>query len=135
MHAAMVRRMSALTRWALPVAEALFSTEDGPPPRDRLDWLCSDFEDFVRHAGPRSDAILRGGLLVANWLAPLTIGRRPPLGRLSIVDRCRALHRAEATPAGLAILGVKAMLCILYFEHPEVRRDAGLDDGCLVGDP
>lgn len=114
-----------------PVAEAMFASEDGPPPADRLDWLCADFEDFLEQAGPRPQLILGGALAVATWVAPLSIGRRPPLGRLSIADRCRALHRTEETKAGLPILAVKAMLSIMYYEHPDAQADIGVDTDCM----
>ena len=73
--------MSSTIRWARSVAEALFTRDEGPVPRDRLDWLCRDFEDFLEHAGPRSELVMRGGLFVANWVAPLSIKKRPPLSR------------------------------------------------------
>jgi len=113
------------------VAEAMFADEGGPPPADRLDWLCADFEDFLERAGPRPRLILSGALFVASWVAPLAIGRRPPLGRLSLADRCRALDRTEATKAGLPILAVKAVLSIIYFEHPDAQAAMGIDTTCM----
>ncbi len=113
------------------IAEAMFAGEAGPPPPERLDWLCADFEDFLQQAGPRPKLILSGAVLVATWLAPLSIGRRPPLRRLDITDRCRALHKTEATKAGLPILAVKAMLSIMYYEHPDAQADIGVDTNCL----
>jgi hypothetical protein len=117
------------------VAEALFATEQGAPPADRLAWLCTDFDDFVEQAGSRPRAILTGAIFVATWLAPLSIGARPPLARLSIADRCRALERTEATKLGLAILGVKAILSIIYYEHPDAQLEIGVDNSCLESQP
>jgi hypothetical protein len=82
----------------------------------------------VEHAGPRSELIFRGALVIATWMAPLAIGRRPPLERLSIEQRCVALEKAEATAAGLPMLALKAMLCFMYFEHPDARADIGIVD-------
>jgi hypothetical protein len=126
--------MKVTTRWTRAVAEALFADENGPPPAERLDWLCRDFEDFVEHAGPRSELIFGAALTIATWAAPLAIGRRPPLERLSLEDRCVALERTEATAAGLPMLALKAMLCFMYFEHPDARADIGVDDGCPGSD-
>lgn len=118
-----------------PFAEALFSTDAGPPPPERLDWLCKDFEDFVERAGVRSRVVLSSGLAIANWVAPLTAKMVPPLGRLSIEDRCRALEATEGTPAGLPILAVKAILSLLYYEHPDALREIGVDRTCLTEGP
>ncbi|MCA9620023.1 MAG: hypothetical protein KC731_13450 [Myxococcales bacterium] len=108
-------------------AEALFSTPDGPPPAERIAWLCEDFHDFVEQAGPRSELIFKGALFVATWLAPPTIGRRPPLANLSLADRSRALETMEQTPAGLPLLALKAILCTIYYEDPGARAEIGVD--------
>jgi hypothetical protein len=117
------------------VAEALFAREEGAPPAERLAWLCEDFDDFVEQAGARPKAMLTAAVFVATWLAPLSIGQRPPLARLSIADRCRALEKTEATKVGLAILGVKAILSIIYYEHPDAQAEIGVDTSCLEAQP
>jgi len=125
--------MKAAARAARVVAEALFAREDGPPPTDRIDWVCRDFEDFITHAGPRSEVVLTASLVVATWIAPLSIRRRPPLSRLSLADRCRALHKTEGTMIGLSILAVKAILCFIYYEHADSLSEIGADAECLGG--
>jgi hypothetical protein len=127
----MVKTMRSHQSSLRAIAEAMFAGESGPPPHDRLDWLCADFEDFLEQAGPRPKLILGGAVFLATWVAPLSIGRRPPLGRLDIADRCRALHKTEATKAGLPILAVKAMLSIMYYEHPDAQADIGVDTICM----
>ena len=119
---AMVGRMTPWTTGLKPFAEALFATCEGPAPSQRIDWLCADFEDFVELAGPRSKVILGGALALAT-LAPIAIGRRPPLARLDLDARCRALEALEESAAGLPLLALKAILCTIYFEHPDVRRE------------
>ena len=118
--------MSFWLRDARSFAEALFSGPSGPPPSERLDWLMDDVADFIAQAGPRVLAIFAGGLTVASWAAPPLIGKLPPLSRLSVENRCRALDRMEETPLGLPLLAVKAMLCILYYEHPGSLREMGV---------
>jgi hypothetical protein len=116
-------------RWleaARSFAEALFSTERGAPPRERLDRLMVDLEDFVEQAGPRSELVLRLGLALAMWGAPPLVGRRPPMTRLPVVERARALTLLEHSPVGLPLLAAKAILSILYYEDPEVLREAGI---------
>lgn len=110
-------------------AEALFADEAGAPPAARLDWLVQELDDFLAHGGPRVELLLRGGLALATFAAPAFVGKLPPLSRLSIEDRCRALDRLEHTPAGLPLLAVKAMLCFLYYEHPDVLRQVGVTEG------
>ncbi len=112
-------------------AEALFSREDGPPPEGRLDWLCADFEDFLTQAGVRAQTIINGSLMAVTWMAPLTIKRLPPLGRLTLADRCQALEAMEETPLGLAVLALKALLSIIYYEHPDSMAEIGVDKTCL----
>lgn len=86
----------------------------------------AELADFVEQGGVRVKAILVGGLLVAQWTAPALIGRAPPLSRLGLEDRCRALDKLEHSSFGLPLLAVKAILCILYYEHPDVLRESGI---------
>jgi hypothetical protein len=118
--------VSFFERDARAFAEALFAGPSGPPPDERLRWLVDDLSDFLAQSGPRSWAVIAGGLEVATWLAPPLVGKLPPLARLSVEDRCRALERLEHTPAGLPLLAVKAILCILYYEHPDVLAEIGV---------
>jgi hypothetical protein len=123
------RLSGALPSWreaARSFAEALFSTDRGAPRRERLDRLMADLEDFVEHAGPRSELVLRLGLGLAMWGAPPLVGRRPPMTRLPVAVRARALEALEHSPVGLPILAAKAILSILYYEDPEVLREAGI---------
>lgn len=118
----------ALTRQlARVVAEAMFHREQGPTPDDRLNWLTEDFVDFLEQAGPRAELIIGGALQLATWVAPLVIGKRPPLSRLSVAERIVALERLEKTPAGLPLLALKAVMCTIYFEHPDAQAEIGID--------
>lgn len=123
------RLSGALPSWreaARSFAEALFSTDRGAPPRERLDRLMADLEDFVGHAGPRSELVLRLGLGLAMWGAPPLVGRRPPMTRLPVAERARALEALEHSPVGLPLLAAKAILSMLYYEDPEVLREVGI---------
>lgn len=113
------------------IAEAMFASASGPPPAERIDWLVADYLDFVRAAGVRPRLLLGSALRAVTWVAPLAVGRRPPLGRLGVADRCRALERTEGSALGLAVLALEAILCIIYFEHPDAQRDIGVDTSCL----
>ncbi|MBI5516770.1 MAG: hypothetical protein HY909_23500 [Deltaproteobacteria bacterium] len=117
----------------LALAEALFVSDDGPPPPERVAWLLDDLDDFLGHAGPR--ARLSFGLCVraVAWTCPLLVGRPGSFRALSLPLRLRALERLEKLPLGLALFGAKALLCLVWYEHPENERFAGYDGRCLRG--
>jgi len=118
---------------AVVVAEALFSTADGPPPEARLAWLALELEDFLARAGARSRFVV-GLSLFAVWvLAPLVMLRFTSLARMPVAERARALARLEDT-FGAPVLAVKALLCVLYYEHPDAALSVGFDGQCLTGD-
>ena len=125
----LTRRMRLAT---YAVAETLFTTADGPPPRERLEWLVDDMDDFFAQAGARARFVYRICLLAISVLAPLMVWRLPPFRRLRPDTRTRALERMEASAFGLAVFGAKAALCILYYEHPDAARFIGFDASCLV---
>jgi hypothetical protein len=112
------------------VAEAVFLTDDGPPPPDRLDWLSREVEDFLARAGARSRLVVGLALFAIGVLAPLLSLRFVSLARMSVRERARVLSRLEHT-FGAPVLAVKAMLCLLYYEHPDVARSVGFDGQCL----
>jgi hypothetical protein len=121
----------ALTRQlARVVAEAMFHRDVGPVPADRLNWLSEDFVDFLEQAGPRAELIIGGALQLATWVAPLAIGKRPPLSRLTVDQRIEALERLEKTPAGLPLLALKAVMCTIYYEHADAQAEIGMRGGC-----
>ena len=117
------------------LAEALFSTHAGPPPAERVDWLVDDLHDFLSHAGARARVSFQLCLTAVSALAPVTVGHRPSLARLSHEDRLRSLERLERSPAALAIFGAKAILCMIYYEHPDAPREGGFVTDCLKGNP
>ena len=126
-------RMSGPLRAATrAVAEGLFFDErQGQPGAEHLDWLLGEIEAFLAHAGFRSQAVFQASMLAITTLAPATIGKLPPLARLSPADRAHAIERFEATPVGLSVLAAKATLCIHHYEAPEARARLGVEDECL----
>jgi hypothetical protein len=114
------------------VAEALFTTEEGPPPQERLQWLVDDLDDFFVQAGDRARLAYRLCLLGISILAPLLVFRLPPFRNLSREKRTHALERLEQSPFALAVFGAKAILCFIYYEHPAARRLIGHDGECLT---
>ena len=125
----LVRKLTM--RQARVIAEALFATADGPPPASRMEWLGAELDDFLQHIGPDSRNTFRAFLLAVAMLAPVLMRRLGPLGAMSISERIEALERIDKSWASGALLAVKASLCVLYYEHPEVAEEIGFDGRCL----
>ena len=106
-------------------AEALYSDGVTPPPAARIDWLMSQMEDFLGRAGPQPRFVFFLALAVASFLAPVMVFRFPTLSRLDVATRVRALTRMEESFASAPVLAVKAFLCTVYYEHPDVQREVG----------
>lgn len=117
------------------LAEVMFATPEGPPHRARVRWLCAELDDFTRHCGLKSAALIRSTVLATSRLAPLTVGRPGPLRRLPFERRVEALERFEASALGMAAFAVKATLCILWLEHPDTAREVGFDGQCKGSTP
>lgn len=118
-------------RGARVVAEALFSPDGEPPDEERLAWLADDFADFYGRAHGNARLVLRLSLLVLTLVAPWFVFLPVPLSALSLRRRAVALERFEASPLAPAALAVKAILCILWFEHPTTQAETGTTPSCL----
>ena len=107
------------------VAEAVFSTSSGPPPPARMDWLVTELEDFMGRSGSYALFIMRLSLFALMVFSPLFIFAWPTLARLDVARRIEALTRMEESFASAPVLAVKAFICAIYYEHPEVERELG----------
>ena len=125
-------RFSPAFRGALyTVAEALFSSSEGPPRREHLDAVVSGATDYLFHAGLRTRIIFRVTLFLLTWIVPL-FWLRPPLLLQGLNRRAQTLDRIEQSVLGLPLFLVKALLCMLYYEIPEVASRMGYDGEPLV---
>lgn len=113
------------------VAEALFSPDGSMPDEERLAFIERDFGDFYARAQGNARLILRLSLFVLMYVAPLLVFRPGSLRSLSIPMRAHALERLEGSPLAPAALAVKAMLCILWFEHPTTQGETNTDPSCM----
>jgi hypothetical protein len=118
-------------RAARAIAEAIFATESGPPPADRLDWLMRELDDFLGRAGGRARVLLGLSIFAVSWLAPLLSFKVRPLRTLALPARIDALERLERSRAAMPLLAIKAILSVLYYEHPDAAREIGFDGACL----
>lgn len=109
------------------LAEALFCGPDGPPPPKRLDWLIADALDVFERADAGIRLVLRLALLGVSLLAPLYVGRLTLMRRLPLDLRIRALARLERSWIAGPLLILKALLSLIYYEHPDVEREVGAE--------
>ena len=120
---------------AYAIAEALFSAPEGPPNERRLRWLCAELGDFVARIGPKPRFLYRFAVFAVIWIAPLWVLRPLPGKWGSVERRIRLYNRIERSTLGPALLAVKAIMCILYYEHPEAAKEIGFDGQCLKRTP
>lgn len=106
-------------------SEALFSTETGAPSPERMDWLMGEMDDYLKRAGPGARLIFGLALFAVAFLSPLFVYRLPTLRSLELPQRVEALTRMEESFASAPVLAVKAFLCVVYYEHPDVQREVG----------
>jgi hypothetical protein len=122
------------TRAVRAVIEAIFAREgkDGdvtPPPEERVAWVAGEIDDFLARASARTYAIVLLSLIVVSVVAPLFVRRFGSLAKLSPRDRVEALERFEKSGLAPALLAVKALVSVHYYEHPDAAREVGFD-GC-----
>jgi hypothetical protein len=113
------------------VAEALFATASGPPSSERIDWLLLEIEDFLARAGGRTRLVLGLAVLAVNLLAPLSVFRFASLRRLPLIQRIHALRNLENSRLAAPLFAVKALLSLIYYEHPDAAREVGFDGACM----
>lgn len=117
----------AWIRASRAVVAAMFSTSAGPPPAEQLDWTMAQLYDVHERVGGMGLAAYRLSLFAFTWLAPLMILRLPPFSRLSHAQQMRAMHRFESSLIAVALFALKAMLCMIYFEHPAAAAHMAFD--------
>src|SRR5258706_15015055 len=84
--------------------------------------------EFENSASPSLRWGFRAALFVATWLAPLLIGRLPPLSRLDRSARERALLALETSRFYLLrqmLLLLKTTVCFCYGADEAVRDTVG----------
>ncbi len=125
-----------VVRRARAVAEAMFATSEGPdgaPPADRLDWVGRELRGFLGHS-PDASRVFRLCLFAVTTIGPL-FSFRVGFEQHTLAERIKLLERVEHSPLSTALLGLKAVLCMLYFEHPDAARSIGApvgDESCKI---
>jgi|GEM_PF-1013010 len=114
----------------MALAEAMFLRDEGPPDCERLEWFARQMDDFLRHAGLRTRLVLRGSLASVALAVSTMAGRPGSLRSVSVEQRLAGLERAEKSPIALACFALKAMSCILWYEHPASAQEIDFDGRC-----
>ena len=111
-------------------AEAFFSRDYEPPPPERLDWFLDDLDDFIGRLNPRSRGLFHLIMAVPTYVAPMYVKHVGRLADLPLRGRIHALEALEASPLGLPLFAAKAMVSLVYYEHPDSAREIGWDQRC-----
>lgn len=94
-----------------------------------LDTGFDEFLDDFRKLGAADlQRAFRIALLAAGWMAPLLVGRLPPLSRLSPADRERALTAMDGSEVAILrqlVRVLKTVVGLHYGAVPAVRRTIG----------
>jgi len=96
-----------------------------------MEWMGRETEDFLARCGGQSRFFFSLMVWLVSLAAPLLSGRFALLGSLHLEDRVLALENLERRFAE-PLLAVKAILCLIYYEHPEAGREVGFDGECHV---
>ena len=120
-------------RRSMAIAEALFHSDAGPVDPARIAWLREEFKSFLGHSGPWARFLAGSCAVFTTTLGPLLSFQFRRFGSLPIDRRLRVLERLEASPFALVLLGIKTMLCILYYEQPGAASELGFDGLCKSG--
>lgn len=115
------------------IAEALFARDEGPAPADRLDWLERDLADFLARSGAWARFLFGLCSFVVCAIGPLLRGRLRAMAALSVAERQAVFTRIEHGPLSPTLLACKAVLCIIYFEHPDTLAEMAMGRGGAEG--
>ncbi len=115
------------------LAKGLFDTGAGIP-EQRLDWMLQDADAFLSAAGPKTGALFVG-VMAALESMPVLLGEGPRrFSRLSPPARARYLERLERSRLSALIALPKAVLGLVYYEHPDAAAETGYDGDCMLGE-
>lgn len=110
----------------MAVGEALFSKGGAPPPEERMDFLRREVTDSMARGGPMLRLQITLAALVVSVIAPLCVGRIGRARGLPLALRVEALSKMERARAAPMLIAIRALLCLLYYEHPDAAAEAGL---------
>lgn len=104
----------------------------GGVPRDRLAWAVAEADDFLAHAGPRTTLFFALAMLAVEWGPVLMSAGLGRMSRLTPERRRAYLERLDRSNLAILLALPKALLSLVYYEHPEALAETGYDGACLV---
>lgn len=112
-------------------AEAFFARDDEPPPAARMDWFLDDLDDFIGRLNPRARGLFHLVMAMPTYVAPVYVRHVGRLADLPLRERVEALEALERSPLGLPLFAAKAMVSLVYYEHPDAAEEIGWDQRCM----
>jgi hypothetical protein len=114
-------------------AEAIFASRNQAVPQERLDWLEIEINDYLAATSGMTRSVVWFFLNLIQIAPPFTGVRIARFTSCTIEQRQRCMHRLESSPfffsTVVAVL-TKALLCTIYFEHPDALLETGYDGKC-----
>lgn len=96
-----------------------------------MDWLIEDLGDFAGRAGPKTRTFFLLTLMLVEFL-PLFFGFFGRMSRLPIEKRLAYLEKLDHSAIAAVIALPKALLGLIYYEHPEALLETGYDHQSLI---
>ena len=108
------------------ISEAIFSEDEVPVDSARLDWLIHEYQDFMSRAPSKQRLLFTLATMGLAVIGPLFVFRLQSYASLSLALRIQALRKLETRPAGKILIPLRAILCLIYYEHPEAAAQLEL---------
>lgn len=103
-------------------------------PEARIAWAIDDLESFLRHAGQKTSALFLITTTLVEWLPILFVRRLSRMSRLSSETRRDYLEAFDRSVIAIVLVLPKALLSLVYYEHPDALRETGYDGTCMMGE-
>ncbi len=118
------------------IAEAIFLGSTGAPDAERIRWLIEDVADLLQRVGGKPRRLIVWMVRLVSVVGPILVGTLPPFRRLPVGRRARALERMEGSRLlSGPVLALKAIFCVVWYEHPDSAREIGYDGACVLSLP
>ncbi|MBI2374243.1 MAG: hypothetical protein HYV07_09600 [Deltaproteobacteria bacterium] len=118
---------------AIALASALFDPGSGIP-AGRLDWTLEEVDQLSIASGLKTRTLFFVTLFLVENLTFL-FGHPAKLSDLEPAARLEYLRRLDASSLAALLALPKALLALVYFEHPDALAETGYDGRPLIERP
>jgi hypothetical protein len=115
------------------LALGLFDRGEGIP-EARLQWAIDDVESFLAHAGQKTSGLFLLAITLVEWLPFLMVHKLSRMSRMSSQARAEYLEAFDRSPIAIVLVLPKALLSLVYYEHPDALKETGYDGTCMMGE-